>query len=350
MNEQNTQVASQSTNLLTTITESPNLAMELMFNEALFLRCHNIAKSMSEAKGITPIHLIGKTEACYAVVTRSILWQLDPFSVAACTYEVRGKVGYEGKLCRAILEKSGRFEERLRYEKIGDWSRIQGKTKIMQSKDKDKGSYANKGWDERDEEGLGVRICYQLKGQEPDCFEFYMSQAHPRNSTLWATDPWTQIQYTATRRFANSEIPDIFMGVPFDLTSNDAEMVDVTPTEPKKRTSSPSTRRKSSRAEGNMTEGPEGDKAPASESFAGSGPTPKFAKKTEPSKPEEEPVVSPSVRFFNEFTDKLKSAGGDCNKVRQLYEAHEQDILFLPDGLREDINMQMDDIIGDETA
>ena len=195
-------------------TSSP--AMQIMLDDRLFERVKLIAKYMANAEGFTPRHLLGKTEACFAVVTRSLTWKLDPFAVACCTYQTPGgAIGYEGKLCQAILENSGKIEGAVKYEHYGDWSKIQAKFKIQTS---DKGKkYAVPNWKEADEAGVGVTVSAKIIG-EPEVREwsFDLIQAFPRNSTLWATDPKTQICYTAVRRFANVAAPGLFMGVPFE--------------------------------------------------------------------------------------------------------------------------------------
>ena len=104
-------------------------SLQIIFDDDLFRRVRSVATIMSGARGMIPQHLLGNEEACYAITTRSIMWGLDPFTVAPATYEVKGKMGYEGKLCQAILEKSGRFDGRIKYKMIGDWSKIQGKFK-----------------------------------------------------------------------------------------------------------------------------------------------------------------------------------------------------------------------------
>lgn len=227
MNEKENLPVTSGNDMLTSIKDKKNLALSLYFDNDLFTRCRTIANIMANAEGITPKHLIGKPETCYAVVTRSILWNLDPLSVANSTYEVKGRFGYEGKLCRAILEKSGHFEDRLKYEKIGDWSSVQDKFKIINN---GKGDYAAPIYTKEDEEGLGVKITYKLRDKEESTFTFYLKQAFPRNSTLWATDPWTQLCYLGTRRFASLEVPDVFLGIPFDKENiNDTDLRDVTP-------------------------------------------------------------------------------------------------------------------------
>ncbi len=205
------------------------LALALYLNDALYSRVKNIAGNMAEAEGFTPEHLLGKPHACFAVVTRAITWRLDPYAVAMATYApAKGKIGYEGKLVLAILENSGRLDGGLHWEYYGDWSKVQGKFEIRTS---DKGSrYAVAKWTDEDARaaGCGIKIIAKLKGEdEPRKLDFDLIQAQPRNSTLWATDPKTQIIYTAGRRFANAVVPALMMGVPFDPVDN-AEPIDVT--------------------------------------------------------------------------------------------------------------------------
>lgn len=205
---------------------APGLA--LMFNEPLYERCKQIAQIMSRANGITPGHLIGQSEACFAVVTRSITWKLDPFSVAQATYQTPGgKVGFEGKLVQAILENSGHLEGGVKFTHFGDWDRIRGKWVKKQGT---KSEYAAQGWKDEDENGLGVVVSAQVKGEkEPRELTVYLRECFPRNSTLWALRPSQQICYTAVRAFANVVAPGLFMGVPFTSDIEEQTMIDVTP-------------------------------------------------------------------------------------------------------------------------
>jgi hypothetical protein len=211
-------------------------ALRLMLDDKLFDRAKVMAKYMSEAAGFIPKHLIGRPEACFAVVNRSLVWNLDPYAVAACTYQTpNGSIGYEGKLVAAVLEASGRIVGGLEHEHFGDWARIQGKFRKNKSA---KGfEYAVPDWKPEDEVGLGVEISAQLRGEaKPRRYRMLLVQAYPRNSTLWALDPMTQLVYLATRRFANLRVPNLFMGLPFDR--EDLEEIgpdnarDVTPPRP----------------------------------------------------------------------------------------------------------------------
>ena len=87
-------------------------ALAIMLDPGLFEQTQAIADIMSKAQGFTPSHLIGKREACFAVTTRALVWQLDPFAVAQATYQPAegAKVAYEAKLVQAIIEQSGRLQ------------------------------------------------------------------------------------------------------------------------------------------------------------------------------------------------------------------------------------------------
>jgi len=208
---------------------SPGLA--IMFNDALYERCKDIARNMSEARGFTPPHLLGKPHACFNVVQQSITWRLNPPAVAMSTYETPGgRIGYEGKLVQAILENSGHLEGPVRFEHIGDWSKIQGKWKEATSAKGNK--YAVPGWDAKDEEGLGVKVIAKIRNErEPREFVMWLRECYPRNSTLWSLRPSQQICYTAVRAFGNVAAPGILLGVPFDSDMG-GEMIDVTPSRP----------------------------------------------------------------------------------------------------------------------
>lgn len=244
--------------------------MAMWFDDRLFSRAKQIATYLAKAKGFVPSHLIGQHEACFAVVERSLTWKLSPYAVAQCCYQTPdGKVGYEGKLCQAILENSGKLNGPVRYEhyvsvtvkmpsglertfrsndpdlgevldngaqEIGrrDWAQVQGKFEIATSQ---KGrSYPKANWKRQDAEGLGVTVKADVHGEPiPREWHFDLIQAFPLNSTLWATDPKSQICYTAVRRFGNLAAPGLFMGVPFDSDYDPANHArDVTPPRPER--------------------------------------------------------------------------------------------------------------------
>lgn len=214
---------------------SPGLA--LFFNDAVYARCKAIASHMAKAEGMMPRHLIGKPEACFAVISRAITWNLDPYSVAMATYQTPGgSIGYAGTLIQAILENSGGLDGGVKFEHGGDWSKVQGKFKIETSPKG--GKYPVPLWGQKEAEGLYVIVSAKVKGElEPRTLKFELNEAFPLNSPLWATAPNRQICYTACRAFGNLATPALLMGVPFDVDPTNfygEPMQDVTPPRPAK--------------------------------------------------------------------------------------------------------------------
>jgi hypothetical protein len=202
-------------------------ALALYFDPRIFEVAKSVAEMMAKAEGITPKHLLGKKEACFAVCTRAFGWKLDPFWVGRGTFQTPGgQIGFEGKIIHAIIEQSGHLEpgtNGVRFHHYGDWSHVQGKFVERESKREDehgnKVKYKVPAWTDEDAKkgGCGVVVRARLRGEDVDReLRFDLIQAQPRNSTLWATDPMTQIKYAAVRRFASSVVPGVLMGVPLD--------------------------------------------------------------------------------------------------------------------------------------
>ena len=222
-----------------------NPAMAIWFDHPLFEKAKQIATYLSKAEGFVPPHLLGKPESCFAVVSRALAWKLDPFAVANCCYQTpAGRVGFEGKLCQAALEQSPRLEGGVKFIHVGDWDKVAGKFEIKTSTKSGK-EYAVPTWTRDQAREWGLKVIVQAKLIDEDearSWEMTLAQCFPLNSTLWATDPRTQICYTAVRRFASLAMPGLFMGVDFDreASDDDSEMVraararDITPAAPKR--------------------------------------------------------------------------------------------------------------------
>lgn len=215
---------------------APGLAV--FFNDALYGRCRSLAQIMSRADGVMPRHLLGKPEACFAIISRAITWNLDPYAVAMCTYQTpNGNIGFEGKLVQAILEASSKLEGGVTYEHIGDWTKVKGKFRIAESPKG--GKYPVPTWTREDAAGLQVIVSAKVKGEsQPRKLPFDLETAFPLNSPLWATAPERQVCYTAVRAFANQAMPGILMGMPFDYDDLAAltTMTNITPPRPQKET------------------------------------------------------------------------------------------------------------------
>lgn len=215
---------------------SPGLA--IFFNDALYARCKSIASLMANARGVMPKHLIGCPEACFAIVSRAIVWKLDPYAVAMATYQTPGgQIGYEGKLIQAIIENSGGLEPGsggVTFQHVGDWKKVHKKFKIETSPKG--GKYPIPTWTDKDAADLSVIVSAQLRGESNRReLQFDLLEAFPLNSPLWATAPNRQICYTSVRAFGNLVVPALIMGIPFDVDPTGfygEPMMDVTPPRP----------------------------------------------------------------------------------------------------------------------
>lgn len=65
-----------------------------------------LANLMATNDTLPPI-LRGSSGNCLMIVEQAMRWGMSVYAVAQCTFECRGKIGYEGKLVHAALENSG---------------------------------------------------------------------------------------------------------------------------------------------------------------------------------------------------------------------------------------------------
>lgn len=205
------------TNALTVASSAS--AGALLMHEASMDRLERIADLMCSGKTTVPQHLRGSKGDCFAIVLQSMQWGMNPFSVAQKTHLVNGTLGYEAQLVSAVINSSGAVQDRFHFEWFGDWNKIVGKLKEVESRTKkdDNGhpkKYIVPAWEQKDEHGLGVKVWATLKGErEPRVLELLMTQARTRNSTLWTEDPKQQIAYLAQKRWSRLYAPDVILGV-----------------------------------------------------------------------------------------------------------------------------------------
>ena len=181
-----------------TQTENTALATSSASSYALLMdgssleRLERIADLMASGKTTIPQHLRGSRGDCFAVVLQSMLWGMNPIAVAQKTHLVNGTLGYEAQLVAAVINTSGVVRDRFNFEWFGDWSKIVGRFKEVESRSKqgDDGKpkkYIVPAWQQADEQGLGVRVWATIKGEtQPRTLELLMTQARTRNSTLWS--------------------------------------------------------------------------------------------------------------------------------------------------------------------
>lgn len=156
---------------------------------------------------------------CLAVVMQAAQWRMNPYAVAQKTHFVNGTIGYEAQLVSAVIQQSGAVNGMFKFEWFGPWEKIVGNIVERESKTKkDDNGYAKKykvpGWNQSDEEGVGITVSATLKGEvEPRELVLLLKQATTRNSTLWADDPKQQIAYLAQKRWARLYCPGVILGV-----------------------------------------------------------------------------------------------------------------------------------------
>lgn len=208
-----------------TTTESNALAVNsassfsLLMEGNSFERLERVAEIMASGRANIPQHLRGSKGDCFAVVLQSMQWGMNPFAVAQKTHIVNGTLGYEAQLVAAVINTSGVVKDRFNFEWFGDWSKIVGRFKEVESKNKlgDDGKpkkYIVPAWQQADEQGLGVRVWATIKGEsQARSLELLMTQARTRNSTLWTEDPKQQLAYLAQKRWARLHAPDVILGV-----------------------------------------------------------------------------------------------------------------------------------------
>jgi hypothetical protein len=183
-------------------------------------RIERFAKMMSTGKLAVPRHFNGAPADCFAVCLQAMQWRMNPFAVAQKTFVApSGALGYEGTLVAAALSTSGALEGDLRYEYIGDWSKVRGKFEKRESQNRGNNStepkfYIVPTYTKADEEGLGVRAIGRLRGERADrIVELFLSQCYPRFSTQWANNPEQQIVYAVDRVWARRHKPSVMLGV-----------------------------------------------------------------------------------------------------------------------------------------
>lgn len=188
-------------------------ASGLILNEGAMDRLYKFAETMAAGVATVPKHLQGNVADCFAVCTQAHLWRMNPYAVGQKTHiSQSGALGYEAQLVNAVITTLAPIKNRPDYEFLGDWSKILGK--VEERKSDKGGKYYVAVWKPGDEAGLGVIVRCTLIGEDaPREVTVMLTQAYPRFSTQWATDPQQQICYLAVRKWARRFTPDVLLGV-----------------------------------------------------------------------------------------------------------------------------------------
>lgn len=219
----NTAVQSE-TRALATVSDAPyELALPTdaasMILGPSFDRVQTFASLMAKGAVSVPKHLRGNMGDCMAITIQALGWRMNPFAVAQKTHMTQGgALGYEAQLVSAVLVSSGAIVAEPDYEPVGNWAQVLGKVEERTGKARDDGTPGGKyyvaTYTSKDEAGLGVIVRATLRGQsKPRELVVMMSQAYPRFSTQWATDPYQQLCYLAIRKWGRLHSPGSILGV-----------------------------------------------------------------------------------------------------------------------------------------
>jgi hypothetical protein len=160
-------------------------AMALMFNPDMFNQGQRLANVMAASQFLPP-HLKGKSGPAETVANcyHSLL---DPYQVAAHTFAVGGRLGYDGQLIASVVHARSNLDGRLRctYDGTGDARRI---TITGRFKDED----------------------------EPRTIEMTVAQgkaATQQVHRMWTSDPDQKLWYSGVLKWARRHCPEVVLGV-----------------------------------------------------------------------------------------------------------------------------------------
>ena len=197
-------------------------------------RIEKFAGLMATARVTIPAELQNKPGDCLALCLQAQVWGMNPYAVAQKAHVIKGKIGYEAQLVNAVITCHAPIKGRPAFTWSEGWERIIGKFKKVPGKNGG-AEYAVPNWADKDEDGLWCEVSATIKGESaPRVLRLDMRQAHPRQSTLWATDPKQQLAYIVMKRWARLHCPDVILGIytPDELKAMpDSKEKDVTPSE-----------------------------------------------------------------------------------------------------------------------
>ena len=199
---------------------------QILNNEQQITRLQRLAEIMATAQVTVPDGIRGNVGDCFMICVQAHVWNMSPFAVAQKTFTVKGKIGYEAQLVSAVITRHA-LKDKPKFAYSDGWEKVLNKFTTTKNNGKE---YTVSNWKPQDENGLYVDISATLKSEDqPRTMRVYLSQAYPRQSSIWSTDPKQQLAYTAIKKFARLHCPECILGV---MDSDDIETVpekDVTP-------------------------------------------------------------------------------------------------------------------------
>ncbi len=180
-----------------------------LFDTARFEQLQRLAGVMAACKTM-PTHLKGSVSDCFRVASQAMRWQMDPFAICDKTYEVGGKLAYEGQLIAAVVNLRAGLEGRLSYRYAGDPATPDTLSIIVAGKFRGEA-------EERTIEATWKAGFAMSKGARDK----------------WQSQPEQQLSYFGARVWARRHCPEIILGAytPEELFDDQQQLApkDVTP-------------------------------------------------------------------------------------------------------------------------
>ena len=192
-------------------------------------RITRFAELMATGKCTIPKELQNNPGDCLAISLQAQAWQMNPYAVAQKSHVIKGKIGYEAQLVNAVITRHAPITGRPQFHYSDGWEKVLNKFRVVQGNN---GPYTVPDWKPEDEQGLWCEVSATMIGEdEPRILRMLLSQAHPRLSTQWATDPKQQLSYTTLKKWARLHCPDVVLGIytPEELQQRPQAEKDITP-------------------------------------------------------------------------------------------------------------------------
>lgn len=180
--EQSKQVALVSPSSSAVTIRDLNNPVTVYMNPEVFGQIQRVAKLMCHAS-LAPKHLQGegKMADCFLVVGQALRWGMDPFAVAQGTFTLSGKLGYEGKLVAAVVNRH--LARNLDY------------------------SYHGEGQERR------VTVTGTLKGEQRARTVEGSLMGWRTQNEQWTKNPDQMLAYRGAREWARRHMPEAILGV-----------------------------------------------------------------------------------------------------------------------------------------
>lgn len=192
-------------------------------------RIIQFAELMASGRCTVPKEYQNNPGDCLALSLQAQAWGMNPYTVAQKSFVIKGKLGYEAQLVNAVVTRHAPITGRPQFRYSDGWDQVLGKFKTVQGAN---GPYSVPDWQPKDEEGLWCEVSATIIGEdEPRVTRMMLVQAHPRQSTQWATDPKQQLSYACMKRWARLHCPDVILGIytPEEIEAREPAEKDITP-------------------------------------------------------------------------------------------------------------------------